>query len=136
MITLPITVLAFETDFGGVVSNTRYLEYLERGRYELFHSKGFTISGIWEEQGVQFVVRRAEVDYIAVARHEDKLELRTGVESHTGATTVVFHELKRVSDGVVILRAKQTLAYLNTRWRPVRVPEIFMQLLPVDADGG
>lgn len=132
MVTLPITVMAFETDFGGVVSNTRYLEYLERGRYELFHSKGFTISGIWEEQGVQFVVRRSEVDYLGFARHEERLELQTRVAAHAGATTVVEHELKRVSDGAVILRARQTLAYLNTKWRPVRVPEIFKQALPVD----
>jgi acyl-CoA thioester hydrolase len=132
MVTLPITVLAFETDFGGVVYNTRYLEYLERGRYELFHAKGFTISGIWEEHGVQFVVRRAEVDYLGFARHEDKLELKTWVAAHAGATTIVHHELKRVTDGAVVLRAKQTLAYLNTKWRPVRVPQIFKDVLPVD----
>ena len=38
---LPINVVAFETDYGGVVSNTRYLEYVERGRYALFHAAGF-----------------------------------------------------------------------------------------------
>lgn len=132
MIILPITVMAFETDFGGVVSNTRYLEYLERGRYELFHSAGFTISGIWEEMRVQFVVRRAEVDYLGFARHEDRLELHSKVAAHAGATTVVEHELKRVDTGAVILRARQTLAYLNTNFRPVRVPEVFKQALPVE----
>ena len=42
-IELPITVVAFETDFGGVVSNTRYLEYIERGRYALLHAAGLLL---------------------------------------------------------------------------------------------
>jgi acyl-CoA thioester hydrolase len=131
MIILPITVLAYETDFGGVVSNTRYLEYLERGRYALMHTQGLTVSGIWEKHGVQFVVRRAEVDYIGFARHEDQLELHTRVAGHTGATTIIEHEIKRIADGAILLRARQTLAYLNTKWRPVRVPDIFKQALQV-----
>ena len=132
MVTIPILVLAYETDFGGVVSNTRYLEYLERGRYELFHSKGFTIAQLEKEHGLQFVVRRAEIDYLGLARHEDQLELRTGVESYSGATAIIAHRLTRISDGEVVLRAKQTLVYLNMKWRPVRVPELFKQLIPVD----
>ena len=47
-ITLPITVVAFETDFGGVVSNTRYVEYVERGRYALLHAAGLKISEVWD----------------------------------------------------------------------------------------
>jgi acyl-CoA thioester hydrolase len=130
-ITLPITVIAFETDYGGVVSNTRYLEYLERGRYALLHSAGLKIEEVWKEVGVQPVVRHIEVEYLAPAHHEDELELQVTVEAHGKTSTTIQYELRRRGESTLLLRAKQTLAYINTRWRPSRVPEIFRQCLPV-----
>jgi len=129
---LDIIVLAYETDFGGVVSNTRYPEYLERGRYALMHRAGFTVSEIWEKHGVQPVVRRVEIDYLGFARHEDRLQLDVRIEAHSGATTTLDFHLARPLDGATILRARQTLAYLNTKWRPVRVPEIYRAAMPIE----
>ena len=129
---LDITVLAYETDFGGVVSNTRYPEYLERGRYALLHRNGLKVRDIWEEHGVQPVVRRVEIDYLGFARHEDALQLAVNAASHAGAKTVLQFHLMRPADGATILRARQTLAYLNTNWRPVRVPEIYRAAMPVE----
>ena len=124
---LPIHVVAFETDFGCVVSNTRYLEYIERGRYALLHSLGLRITDIWDEHGVQPVVRRVEVDYLGFAHHENELLLRVGVVEHTRATTILEFELKRQED--VLMRARQTLAYLNRAWKPTRVPPIYRDAL-------
>jgi acyl-CoA thioester hydrolase len=122
-ISLPITVVAFETDYGGVVSNTRYLEYIERGRYALLHQAGLWVEKTWKEIGVQPVVRRVEVDYLGFARHEDQLELSVEVAEIGGARAVFCYELIKISDGSVLMRARQTLAFLGTQWRPVRVPE-------------
>ena len=132
MVILPLRVLAYETDYGGVVSNTRYVEYLERGRYALVHGAGLTVTQIWDEHGVQPVVRRTEIDYLDTARHEDELELRVWTHEHTRATSVLRFELTRERDGAVLMRARQTLAYINTRWKPVRVPEIYRAAMPVD----
>jgi len=129
---LDIIVLAYETDFGGVVSNTRYPEFLERGRYAMMHRAGLTVREIWETHGVQPVVRRLEIDYLGFARHEDRLQLHVGIEAHGGATTVLKFHLVRPHDGADILRARQTLAYLNTKWRPVRVPEIYRAAMPLE----
>ncbi|HEX8550292.1 MAG TPA: thioesterase family protein [Abditibacteriaceae bacterium] len=127
-----IIVMPFETDLGGVVSNTRYLEYLERGRAALMRASGISVAHLWEEHGVQFIVRRAEVDYLGFARHEEELQLETRVVQYTGATTIIGHELSRAADGAIILRAQQTLAYLNTKWRPVRVPAFLREALPAE----
>ena len=130
-VTVPIFVVAFETDFGGVVSNTRYIEYLERGRYALLRAVGLTISAIWAAHGVQPIVRRATVDYLIPAQHENELVLTAWVAEHTGATTTLRFELTRPADGAIIMRAEQILAYLNTRGKPVRVPPIYRNALPV-----
>jgi acyl-CoA thioester hydrolase len=128
-VTLPITVVAFETDFGGVVSNTRYLEYIERGRYALLHAAGLKVTDVWESHGVQPVVRRAQIEYLGFARHEDELELAVRVREHGRATSTLSYELTRLADGSTLMRAEQTLAYLNARWRPVRVPEVYRAAL-------
>jgi YbgC/YbaW family acyl-CoA thioester hydrolase len=134
-ITLPITVLAYETDYGGVVSNTRYVEYLERGRYALLHSTGLTIRDVWATHGVQPVVRRTEIDYLGFALHEDTLELAVAVVEHSGARTILSFELIRPADGAVLMRARQTLAYMNQDYKPVRVPAIYRDALAVEEWG-
>lgn len=128
-VTLPILVIAFETDYGGVVSNTRYLEYIERGRYALLHAAGLSVEKTWQEIGVQSVVRRVEVDYVGFARHEDELDLDVEVKEWSGATATIVYELRRRSDQVTMMRARQTLAFLNQNWRPVRVPALFREKL-------
>lgn len=124
---LPILVHAFETDFGGVVSNTRYLEFLERGRYALLHAVDLPVEKTWREDGVMAVVRRVEADYLNFARHEEMLTLKTWVSQWKGASTIVSHEITRDNDGVIILRAQQTLAFLNRDWKPTRVPQIYRE---------
>jgi YbgC/YbaW family acyl-CoA thioester hydrolase len=131
--TLPITVVAFETDFGGVVSNTRYIEYVERGRYALLHAAGLKITEVWQTHGVQPVVRRLDIEYLGFARHEDELHLNVRLEEHSGATTTLRYELTRAADGAVLMRAVQTLAYLNTSWKPTRVPKVVREALAVEA---
>ncbi|HEX8237330.1 MAG TPA: thioesterase family protein [Abditibacteriaceae bacterium] len=128
---LSITVVAFETDFGGVVSNTRYVEYIERGRYALLHAAGVKVTQAWETQGVMPVVRRLDIEYLGFARHEDELQLHVKVGQHGGATTTLHYELSRPADGAILMRAVQTLAYLNTNWKPTRVPRTFRDALSV-----
>ena len=129
-VVLPIHVVAFETDFGGVVSNTRYVEYLERGRAALMRAAELTTAGVLEKCGAQPVVRRTEVEYLSPAFHEDELELHITVTSHQGARSFLQFELLRPSDGALLMRAAQTLAYLTPQWKPVRVPALFREKTP------
>lgn len=131
-IELPITVVAFETDFGGVVSNTRYIEYIERGRYALLHKAGLKISEVWKTHGVQPIVRRVEVEYLGFARHEDELVLEVSVAEIQAAKSILRFNLKRGDE--VLMRATQTLAYLNRNWKPTRVPPIYREPFQTSQD--
>lgn len=126
---LPMLVHAFETDFGGVVSNTRFLEWFERGRYALLHQAGLPVEETWSSEGVMAIVRRVEVDYLSFARHEDQLVLTTRVGGWKGATATVEHEIARPKDGALIARATQTIAFLNRSWKPTRVPPSYREKL-------
>ena len=131
-IILPITVVAFETDFGGVVSNTRYLEYIERARYALLHAAGLKITRVWQEHGVMPVVRRVEVDYLGFARHEDALELEAQTGECGRSSMELHYTLRRVEDGAILMRATQTIAFINTRMKPSRVPDWFVAAFSQD----
>ncbi len=133
IIFLPIRVVAFETDFAGVVSNTRYLEYIERGRYALLGAANLKVTEMAAQFGVQPVVRRVEIDYLGFARHEDDLVLRIENSEMGRASSVLEYELTRAEDDAVLMRARQTLVFVNERWKAARVPDWFRLALGTNA---
>ncbi len=74
----PIRVYYEDTDVAGVVYYANYLKFFERGRTEWLRALGLE-QDILIEQGIAFVVRRAEIDYLKAARFNDELEVRTRV---------------------------------------------------------
>ena len=75
----PVRVYYEDTDFGGVVYYANYLRFLERGRTEALRDLGVDQVAL-KERGIVFVVRRANVEFLAPARFDDALDVRTGAE--------------------------------------------------------
>ena len=64
-----------DTDFGGVVYYANYLRYFERARTEWLRTLGIDQQRLAREEGLQFVVRRAEIDFLRGARLDDELSI-------------------------------------------------------------
>jgi len=64
-----------DTDSGGVVYYANYLRFFERARTEWLRSLGVDQRALAHEAGLQFVVRRAEIDFLRGARLDDLLEI-------------------------------------------------------------
>jgi acyl-CoA thioester hydrolase len=64
-----------DTDFGGVVYYANYLRFFERARTEWLRSLGIDHQALARDAGLQFVVRRAEIDFLRGARLDDELEV-------------------------------------------------------------
>lgn len=62
-----------DTDAGGVVYHSNYLNFMERCRCEWLSDIGFDIADIQENHGLIFVVREAEIKFDLPARLFDKL---------------------------------------------------------------
>jgi len=71
----PVRVYYEDTDFGGVVYYANYLRYFERARTEWLRSLGVDQQRLAAEDGLQFVVRRAEIDFLRGARLDDELSI-------------------------------------------------------------
>ena len=75
----PLRVYYEDTDFGGVVYYANYLRYFERARTEWLRSLGVDQQRLAAEDGLQFVVRRAEIDFLRGARLDDALSITVEV---------------------------------------------------------
>ena len=64
-----------DTDFGGVVYYANYLRYFERARTEWLRSLGVDHQALARGPGLQFVVRRAEIDFLRGAQLDDELQI-------------------------------------------------------------
>lgn len=124
---LPVRVYYEDTDAGGVVFYANYMRFAERGRTEVLRSLGFENKSLGDNEGIFFVVRRVEADYLAPARLDDMLTVRTVVAGVKNASFTMNQTVLR-GDTVLCAMAVVVVA-INREGRPVRVPDVFRQAL-------
>jgi len=90
---LPVRVYYEDTDAGGIVYHANYLRYAERARSELLRASGADNASLAKDEGLGFVARRCTLDYIAPARLDDALAVRTRILEARGASFVAEHEI-------------------------------------------
>src|SRR5512136_61261 len=71
---LAVRVYDEDTDAAGVVYYANYLKFMERARTEWLAALGFPLVAFEREHGVAFVVHRVEIDFVAPARLNDRLD--------------------------------------------------------------
>jgi acyl-CoA thioester hydrolase len=109
-----------DTDAAGVVYYANYLKFAERARTELLRRLGLDHGRLAGEQGGAFAVRRCAIDYLAPARLDDLLEIRTRLLGARGATIDLRQRVCR--DGAVLADLEIRLVVLDRRLRPMRLP--------------
>ncbi len=124
--TFPIRVYYEDTDMGGVVYYANYLRYIERARSDWVRQLGIDQNAM-RDDGVVWVVRRVEADYIGAARFEDELVIETTMTEVTTARLEMDQIVRR--GDTVIFRAKVMAACMNAAGRPVRLPAEIRALL-------
>ncbi len=116
----PLRVYYEDTDAGGVVYYANYLKFAERARTEMLRDLGIDQGELMENEGVAFAVRHCAMDFLAPARLDDVLEVRTRVLQSSAATVEADQVVRRKASDLVRLKAR--LACVNRAGRPVRLP--------------
>ena len=111
-----------ETDAMGVVYYANYLHLFERGRSELIRNLGFSFSVV-EERGIFLTVREASCRYLAPARYDDVIHIRTGLAGQSRASLNFVYEITDEKRDHVLTRGTTQHAVVNAQGRPVRVPD-------------
>lgn len=111
-----------ETDAMGVVYYANYLHLFERGRSELIRGLGFSYTVV-EERGIFLPVREAACRYIAPARYDDIIHIRTGLSTRSRASLSFIYEIMNADRTLVLTRGSTQHAVINAQGKPVRVPD-------------
>jgi acyl-CoA thioester hydrolase len=110
-----IRVYYEDTDTGGVVYHSNYLNFCERARSDAFFKKGMTPV----LEGGHFVARKLEADYIMSAKLGDELEVTTELVRMKAASFILSQNVYK--DSKKIFGLSITLAYITFEGRPQKI---------------
>ena len=115
-----------DTDAGGIVYHSKYLDFAERARSELLVDMGLSNKKLIEE-GVAFVLSSASISYKSPARLDDVIVVETKVKEMKNASMVMEHRF--LVDGKEKVSIEIKLAVINPKdLRPIRMKEELKQL--------
>jgi acyl-CoA thioester hydrolase len=115
-----IRVYYEDTDMGGIVYHANYLKFIERARSDWVAGMAIDQRRMKDEDGLIFAVRRIECDYLLVAHFDARLEVRTAMQSVSGARLVLRQDVMRSDD--TIFSANVTIVCVTDTGHPVRLP--------------
>ncbi|MGR9013324.1 MAG: tol-pal system-associated acyl-CoA thioesterase [Gammaproteobacteria bacterium] len=124
----PVRVYYEDTDAGGVVFYANYLKYFERARTEMLRAMGYEQDELIANEGIIFVVRSVQVDYLSPARFNEQLLVSAKVSLAKKASLVFEQVVTRGDD--VLCKGSVRIACLDVQtMRPKAIPEILFRAL-------
>jgi len=110
-----------DTDVGGVVYHSKYIDFAERARMELLIKENVPPSVLREKYNVGLMVRSCNVVYYAPATLEDELTIETVIDDLKGATMVFKQTVYK--NGVKLVAMDIAAVCVNLNYKPVRLPD-------------
>ena len=124
----PIRVYYEDTDAGGVVYHSNYLNFYERARTEYLRDIGFEQDTLLE-QDIVFVVRRCEVDYLRPAKFNDELIVHVEIEQLKRAS-VIFKQKIISKNGNLLSTAQVVVVCVElAQMKPTAIPSFILKEL-------
>ena len=112
-----------DTDAGGVVYHSQYLNFFERARTEWLRAKGVHQAKIAEQENVLFAIRHMDIDFISAARLDDELDITVRNVDAGGVRMTFEQDMTRCSDRQLVAKAKLTAVCLRAdNFKPTRMP--------------
>ena len=136
---LPIRVYYEDTDAGGVVYHSNYLNFFERARTEWLRQLGYELNILAQNEQLIFVVRAISCDYLRPAIFNDELFVSAEI-IELGKTSIVFQQKvmrarkdtdKNSKNNCVILAQGQvTVVSVDAvKFRPKRLPTHILETI-------
>lgn len=127
----PVRVYYEDTDAGGVVFYANYLKFFERARTEMLRAMGYEQDELIANEGIIFVVRSVQVDYLSPARFNEQLQVSAKVGLAKKASLTFEQTITRGDD--VLCTGSVRCACLDAQsMRPKAIPEILFTALRAD----
>ncbi|MCF6263381.1 MAG: tol-pal system-associated acyl-CoA thioesterase [Xanthomonadales bacterium] len=119
-----IRVYYEDTDAGGVVYHSQYLNFFERARTEWLRARKIDQSSLSENEGIVFVVRNMDIEFIKPAKLDNEVLVSVSLK-HTGAASLQLAQtMIRDSDQQLLAKAEVRVACLTAvEFKPTRIPK-------------
>ncbi len=118
----PIRVYYEDTDAGGVVYHSNYLNFFERARTEMLRDLGFEHDELRAKYGVIFAVRSMQIEYLRPAKLNDLLAVSATI-SQTKKASLTFKQMIK-HDDLTLCTASCRIACLNAdNLQPTAIPD-------------
>jgi acyl-CoA thioester hydrolase len=118
-----IRVYYEDTDIGGVVYHSNYLNFCERARSQLFFDAGR--SPVLE--GGHFVAKHLEADYLKSAKFGDVLEVTTTLIELKNASFTLLQQVFRGPEELFKMRI--VLVYIDFSGKVSKIPDLEKEFL-------
>lgn len=110
-----------DTDAGGIVYHSKYLDFAERARSEYLRAIGYPVLDLLNQK-VAFIIRRATLDYKASAKLDDLLQIETRVQEVRSASLIMNQRF--LCDQKELVTVTLEVVFINPEtMRPIRIPE-------------
>jgi acyl-CoA thioester hydrolase len=128
--TWPVRVYWEDTDGGGVVYHSRYLNFFERARTELLRAQGIDQMALKDEHGFIWVVTEMDIRFRKAAVLDDELLVSAEFQWSRGVRQGFHQEITRKDNGEVVATAEVTAVMLHAdSFKPARMPAWIKQKL-------
>ena len=113
-----------DTDSGGVIYHSRYLNFFERARTEWLRSLDINQSELSAEHNLVFGIRKMDIDFLLAGRLDDELDVSVHSIETGGASMGFIQDMVRKDDGSKLASAKVRAVCLQAdTFKPVRMPD-------------
>jgi len=117
----PVRVYYEDTDAGGVVYHSNYLNFMERARTEWLRNLGYEQTEVKDKLGVIIVVHSLTINFKKPARFNDMLEVKCELAEVRSSSIEMAQMI--YCKGVVLIEAKIKAAFVDSKtFRPVAIP--------------
>jgi tol-pal system-associated acyl-CoA thioesterase len=121
MVVFPVRVYYEDTDAGGVVYHSQYLNFMERARTEWLRGLGFAQAALRQDEQVLFVVHSMQIQFKKPAKLDDDLNVVSQLTEMGRGSFSCRQQIMR--DELVLLEAQVKVACVNAdSFKPTGIP--------------
>lgn len=117
-----------ETDQMGYVYYGNYPQFFEIGRVEALRALGISYKKM-EEQGIMLPVLKLEIKYIAPAKYDEKLEIKTEIRELPSTRITFHHEIRNEAGDLLTIGFVQLVFVQIDTKRPCKAPDYILDAL-------
>tara|TARA_A100001015_G_scaffold304344_1_gene395399 strand:- start:680 stop:1096 length:417 start_codon:yes stop_codon:yes gene_type:complete len=116
---ISVRVYYEDTDAGGIVYHTKYLNFAERARTEFLRKRNLEQHSVYTKFGIYFIVKSIDISYLKVSYLDDLLKIKTTIIALNRAKVNFFQLI--TNNNTNIAKIKVTVCCINKNRKVARM---------------